>query len=104
VLVFVALKDQWFIGGSKMTGAEMLMKSFGIDPKEVMEGVKGTVEAIKHFDRRLQAIEERQAELTAAIIELTKVVLNGNRSDGGGVLTIDSTGSDSTRSSGNGST
>jgi hypothetical protein len=50
-----------------MSGLEMMLRSFGMDPEEIKKSMSGTVEAIKTFDGRLLAIEGALNRLNASI-------------------------------------
>ena len=53
------------------SGLNMLMKSFGFDPAELMEQVEqaraGAIQMVKHFDQRLRVIEAKQDAILEAL-------------------------------------
>jgi hypothetical protein len=50
-----------------MSGLEMMLRSFGLDPEQIKTSMGETVAAIKTFDGRLQAIEKALRDLGRSV-------------------------------------
>lgn len=52
------------------TGIEKMLKSFGIDPEKIKEGVSQIAEAVQKIDQRMKAIEERNERIEKLLLAL----------------------------------
>ena len=66
-----------------MTGMEMMLKSFGINPEEIKAGIIGLVATVKEVDARLERIETAQHQMVIAIDAIAERQINGRIGDDG---------------------